>query len=166
MGTVAGKGQGCLLNIPQKEMQRNLYPRARVSFLFPNIYTLGNIYCCFIYLAYKFSDVKVCAREDPVFWVNRIQYSVCANTTALTLSIFLYPHTTIHTYNSYGTVHLKDKLMIHFSVCQIYGGPGQHSGYRDSLRDEKSGDRIPVRGEIFRSRPDLPWDPPVLPYND
>jgi hypothetical protein len=28
-----------------------------------------------------------------------------------------------------------------------------------------SGDRIPVGGEIFRSRPDRPWGPPSLLYN-
>jgi len=27
-----------------------------------------------------------------------------------------------------------------------------------------SGDRIPVGGEIFRTRPDRPWDPPILLY--
>ena len=29
----------------------------------------------------------------------------------------------------------------------------------------RSGDRIPVAGEIFRTRPDLPWGPPSLLYN-
>jgi hypothetical protein len=28
-----------------------------------------------------------------------------------------------------------------------------------------SGDRIPVGGEIFRTRPDWPWGPPILVYN-
>jgi len=37
--------------------------------------------------------------------------------------------------------------------------------YSDSLRAGRSGDQIPVWGEIFRSRPDLPWGPPSLLYN-
>ena len=33
------------------------------------------------------------------------------------------------------------------------------------LRAERSGDRVPVGGEIFRSRTHRPWDPPSLLYN-
>jgi hypothetical protein len=39
---------------------------------------------------------------------------------------------------------------------------GRHS---DSLRTGRSGDRIPVAGEIFRPRSDRPWGPPRLLYN-
>ena len=35
----------------------------------------------------------------------------------------------------------------------------------DSLRVGRSGDRIPVGGEIFRAFPDWPWSPPSLLYN-
>jgi hypothetical protein len=35
----------------------------------------------------------------------------------------------------------------------------------DSLRAGRSGDQIPVGGELFRTRPDLPWGPPRLPYS-
>jgi hypothetical protein len=37
--------------------------------------------------------------------------------------------------------------------------------YRDLLRDGRCGDRIPVRGEIFCTRPERPWGPPSLLYN-
>ena len=37
--------------------------------------------------------------------------------------------------------------------------------YCDSLRTGRPGDRIPVAGEIFRVRPDLPWGPPSFLYN-
>jgi len=43
-----------------------------------------------------------------------------------------------------------------------FSRPGLFSRYSDSLR---SGDRIPVGGEIFRTRPDRPWGPPNLLYN-
>ena len=33
------------------------------------------------------------------------------------------------------------------------------------LRDERSGDRILVRGELFRTLPGRPWGPPSLLYN-
>ena len=33
------------------------------------------------------------------------------------------------------------------------------------LRAGRSGDRIPVEGEIFRTCPDRPWSPPSLLYN-
>ena len=36
---------------------------------------------------------------------------------------------------------------------------------RDSLRAGRSGDQIPVGGEIFRSRPDRPSEPTSLLYN-
>jgi len=38
------------------------------------------------------------------------------------------------------------------------------SQYTDSLRSERSGDRIPVGSEIFRNNPDLSSDPPSLLY--
>jgi hypothetical protein len=45
------------------------------------------------------------------------------------------------------------------------GGPGYCCRYCDSLRAGRSGDRIPVGGEIYRPRLDRPWSPPSLLYN-
>jgi hypothetical protein len=44
-------------------------------------------------------------------------------------------------------------------------GPRQLSRYSDSLRAGRSGNRIPVVGEIFRTRPGQPWDPTNLLHN-
>ena len=44
-------------------------------------------------------------------------------------------------------------------------GPGYLSRHGDSLRVVRSGDRIPVGGEIFRTRSDRPFGPPSLLYN-
>ena len=38
-------------------------------------------------------------------------------------------------------------------------------GIATTLRAVRSADRIPVGGEIFRTRPDRPWHPPILLYN-
>jgi hypothetical protein len=43
--------------------------------------------------------------------------------------------------------------------------PGYLSRYSDSIRAGRSGDRISVGGEIFRTRLDQPWGPPSLLYN-
>jgi len=45
------------------------------------------------------------------------------------------------------------------------GGPGSSVGIATELRAGRSGDRIPVWGEIFRTCPDRPWGPPSLLYN-
>ena len=37
--------------------------------------------------------------------------------------------------------------------------------FQGLLRAGRSADRIPVRGEIFRTRPFLPWGPPSFLYN-
>ena len=43
---------------------------------------------------------------------------------------------------------MKSRVIINvYNVT--YSGPGELSRYSDSLRGEQSGDRIPVRGDIF-----------------
>ena len=50
-------------------------------------------------------------------------------------------------------------------VLLLWCGPWYLSRYSNSLRAGRSGDRIPVEDEIFRTRPDRPWSPPSLLYS-
>jgi hypothetical protein len=44
-------------------------------------------------------------------------------------------------------------------ICSV--SISKYSRYSDSLQVGRSGDRIPLGGEIFRTRPDQPWCPPI-----
>jgi hypothetical protein len=44
-------------------------------------------------------------------------------------------------------------------------GPGSVAGYSNWLPTGRSGNRIPVGGEIFRTFSDRPWGPPSLLHN-
>ena len=52
-----------------------------------------------------------------------------------------------------------------FDFITLYFGPGSSVGIATELQAGRSGDRIPVGGEIFRTCPDRPWGPPSLLYN-
>jgi len=50
-------------------------------------------------------------------------------------------------------------------ILLFIGGPGSSVGIATELRAGRSGDRIPVGGEIFHTCPDRPCGPPSLLYN-
>ena len=56
------------------------------------------------------------------------------------------------------------KITLQYETTTITNeGLGLRSRYSDSLRAGRSGDRIPVGDEIFRTRPDRPWGPTQPP---
>ena len=59
---------------------------------------------------------------------------------------------------------LKRWSNIYFRYSDKLGGRHSSVGIAN-LRAGRSGDRIPVDGEIFRTRPDRPWGLPSLLYN-
>ena len=67
----------------------------------------------------------------------------------------------------YSEVHGVTSHKISISVCTIIAirRPGWLSRYSDSLRARLSGNRVPVGGEIYRTRPDRSWGPSSLQYN-
>ena len=70
---------------------------------------------------------------------------------------FCYTNTVWSNVPDYSTI-LKLLLLL----VRIYG-LGELSRYSDSLRAGRSSN--PGGGEIFRTRPDRPWDPPSLLFN-
>ena len=56
-------------------------------------------------------------------------------------------------------------LLLLLLLLLLLCGPGYLSRCSDWLRAGQSGDRFPVGGEIFRSRPDRRWGPPSLLYS-
>ena len=63
-------------------------------------------------------------------------------------------------------ITLKSATAFQIILIQKNGvGPEQLSRYSDSLRAGRSGDQMPVGGEIFRNCPDRPWGPHSLLYN-
>ena len=61
---------------------------------------------------------------------------------------------------------LQPTEAVQIQLCSLTSAwASWRSRYRDWLWTGRSGDRIPVRGEIFRTCPDRPWSPPSLLYN-
>jgi len=60
---------------------------------------------------------------------------------------------------------LNSLLSSHLALREISCCYLTFSRYNEWLRAGRSGDRIPVGGEIFRSCLDRPWGPPSLLYN-
>ena len=59
------------------------------------------------------------------------------------------------------TLHIQFRL----SITLITGGRDNSVGIAPELWARRSGDRIPVGGEIFRTRQDRSWSTPSLLYN-
>ena len=56
--------------------------------------------------------------------------------------------------------------MIYIIYLYIIVGRDSSVGIATTLQTGRSGDRNPGGGEVFRSRPDRPWGPPSLLYNE
>ena len=80
----------------------------------------------------------------PTFPCSR--HSLCSSSRTSS-----WPLTCTHSYVTHGRWRLLTFLLT------LRFGPGWLSQYGDSLRDRRSGERIPVGGDIFRTYPDRPW---------
>jgi len=62
------------------------------------------------------------------------------------------------------SLKLESYYNLRTNCCITHSPPFKNNAftwYSDSLRAGRSGNRIPLWGEIFRTRPYLPWDPPA-----
>jgi len=61
-----------------------------------------------------------------------------------------------------GMFYMHMTMYLIHRICRVYISTVYIYIYIDSLRAGLSGDRVPVGGEIFRTRLDRPWGTPSL----
>ena len=87
---------------------------------------------------------------------------------------YIYIHTYIHARRVFTIIYVKQIIFegyisvpyLQFVLnVMLFRTLDMLCTYSNSLLAGRSGDRIPVVGEIFRTRPDRPWGPPSLLYS-
>jgi len=101
-------------------------------------------------------------RNPDMCWVETAIHEACVDSSTLPASNVECTRASL---NKKATTKQNYLILLSSLLFLFLVGPYSPVGITTQDGLERSGNRIPVEGEIFRARPDRPWGSPSLLYN-